>query len=709
MIAEVTPDTYEVIGRLERLRRQLRLAAVSAGFWQLLALLAVLFWCSFLVDYLFEPAVSMRVVLAVIGIGIAGWLVFRLAWSRMTAALPLRSVALAVERRFPELSDGLVTAVELSGSAHPFSKQMLQIASHRTAELMRQLPISTVVHWKPAVVSAALAVLLCSTAAGLYAASPELTAHWLRRSVFFEDVLYPRATRLVVVGFEEPVKKVALGRDFELLVDADPSGVVPDRVAVRYRLTDSNTKGFAYMVKVGQASFRHQWQNVLEPVEFVVEGGDARTQTMKLQTVQPPRVTGISAVASYPKHTGRAERKLLVQGVPLNVPVGTKLDFTVETNKPLRWLEVQAKKTNDSATNSDSFRLSGTAGESHQQFSLVADETVHLELQLEDTDGIHLETAFPVDVIAVADQPPSVEATLAGVRQEITANAFVPIEFNVRDDYGISSLAFSVQRNEQEPQWIPIELSAKADGTQRAVFPVEPLRLQVKDVFDLQIVARDNDTLHGPNKGQSANFRFTIVSPEQLLSNIATVELNLRQRFDQVVRELEESQRELGRLPSLIQEDESLSLPRLSSERLIQNLRKSGTETAAITAGFHAVIEELQNNQVGTPAMYDRLQKGVIAPLEDIEGAFFPECVQQFIVVRQAIEAQDDDHQAAIASADQSLARLINRCRQALQAMRKLETFNEAISMLRTVLEAQKELLDETKAKRKEAILDLLK
>src|SRR6266478_2542720 len=81
---------------------------------------------------------------------------------RLVRDFRTRALALVLERRFPELNDRLITAVELSESRRPVSgltAAMLQRTADEAADLSRRLELREVFNVRPLVRAIAIAVV----------------------------------------------------------------------------------------------------------------------------------------------------------------------------------------------------------------------------------------------------------------------------------------------------------------------------------------------------------------------------------------------------------------------------------------------------------------------------------------------------------------------------------------------------------------------
>src|SRR5262245_35768470 len=109
-------QTPPVLGEL---RSRIKRYVLLEGSALVLVVLGVAFWVSLAIDYAFEPSAGVRRALllaALASIGAAGvWYVVL----RVVRDFRSRALALVLERRFPQLNDRLITAVELLEGRSP--------------------------------------------------------------------------------------------------------------------------------------------------------------------------------------------------------------------------------------------------------------------------------------------------------------------------------------------------------------------------------------------------------------------------------------------------------------------------------------------------------------------------------------------------------------------------------------------------------------
>ena len=141
------------------------------------------------------------------------------------------------------------------------------------------------------------------------------------------DELWPRLCKSGnAEGFADGVRKVARGSDVEIAVRAVPVAdgkfVIPREVEIRYR-DEGGARGRAIMDKVGQADpekdafqeFTYTRRNVLSPIRFDVQGGDASLNDLRIEVVESPNIDRWTLDCEYPAYIGREKRSLPVTGV----------------------------------------------------------------------------------------------------------------------------------------------------------------------------------------------------------------------------------------------------------------------------------------------------------------------------------------------------------------------------------------------------------
>src|SRR5713101_6997505 len=169
-----------------------------------------------------------------IGLMVIFWMLLPaggLILARLFAHFGQRSLALVLERRFPQLlGDRLITAVELSkprARQYGYSPVMLQLTINDAAERVHKLPLGDVLNWTR-LIRHGLALALITVGFYVCAGIGYCAIHragvgefmhdfsdtaiiWFQRNILLMDTIWPRRAQLELLDF--PDLEMEIGRD----------------------------------------------------------------------------------------------------------------------------------------------------------------------------------------------------------------------------------------------------------------------------------------------------------------------------------------------------------------------------------------------------------------------------------------------------------------------------------------------------------------
>ncbi|MDA1138012.1 MAG: hypothetical protein O3B01_05475 [Planctomycetota bacterium] len=699
---------------LTKLRANIRLYVFAEAASRILGGIALFCWLSLGIDFRTEMGPTFR---GVILTGAMLGLFIFLAGSfipRFFASLKLTQLALAIETMTPAIGGRLISALELEKSisegdrtfSHALARQAMQSAEQAVSGVRP----SHLLDYRRLYKIFSLCLGLAITWTVFVFAAPDSASIWFKRNIMLSaETEWPHETDLQIPGFEDGRILIARGDDFSVRVLAGGKRI-PSKVQIRYWMMNSRSSGRAYLVKVGMkeeaggraAEFVHRFAGLLEPVEFEIRGGDDFEGPFVIETVPPPTLTELNIHCRYPSYTGLTDETLEANSLVYNLPHGTVLEFKGRTNKSLTQIRYTLGKASHEFTPQ-------TEKEFSFGFPLVED--TNLGLILRDRHGIENREAAQMTLIARPDRAPEIDANLRGIRQSITPKAIIPFSGTIKDEYGIASADFQYKIDEGENLTRAIRLSSNQlkEVPLREPFDVLDLKLQPGQKLQLQVVASDGNTLTGPKDGSSKLFTFEIVTLDELLSQIGARELNLRRRFERALEELRESETDLEFIKTELKtETPDLSNLKLYSDRVLIGGRKNQNEVAGISQSFNDILLEIQNNRIENDELLKRLDQGICIPLNDISTNSFPVMLESVQALSTSLENQGAQMPIA-EEASESARMLIAKMEKVLAAMLEMEDFNEAVELLRGILQLQKKIEEETKELRKKRIRELLK
>ena len=362
-----------------------------------------------------------------------------------------------LERRFPNLQDHVLTAVDVAAvpaHAAAYHPQLVSQTSQAADAAVADIHVSD--SCSIAARSSAPLRPLSSLAIsiGVFAIfSRDVFGFWLERIALSEEP-WPRRVHLEVVGFPpdaagQRTHKLAQDDDFELLVHANTDGYqVPDEVEIRFRLADGR-RGRDTLIRVGDADCQPRRLSAL-PLRIQARrrrhgirrrrrrrprprfapasrrsAGAVRDRTrMRLSRVPEPRAAATCpspAACEFPKARGSCF---------------THLDQAAH-RRPHSRLERQTRY--DAQT-----RQRDAAQKLRWDYGTLTDDDV-LIVSVTDTDGVASREPYRVSLAVVRDEVPQVAVRLSGISTAITPDAVLPFVGKITDDYGLDRAWFEYQ------------------------------------------------------------------------------------------------------------------------------------------------------------------------------------------------------------------------------------------------------------------------
>lgn len=401
----------EIHGVLTHLRARIQRYLVLEGVAAVVALLGGLFWFSYAADVTWFQISklelplwfrrSLTVIAAALCCGaVATWLGLRL-WRRFQG----RALALVLERRFPELDDRLVTAVELADSPRatedPLSAAMLARTVADAARTVERLDLDRVFDARPLRRSVLAAVVLAASIFGLGVANADGLRRWYDAYIAGTENYWDpyRQSEMTVQIVAQPGDRVRdfvegyhykhpRGADLTVLVTVAEGKRVPETVTLRHRSSGAGgaSRGAVGMSRVGERQFRHTLGRVIEPHELWIVGGDFTNRApYTIEIVDPPKVDRIELRPTYPDYLGWQDRNgvpVMVQGARVPLPMETEFLLQARANKPLTGVQLRSERfqlsislpaSHPEAVGECSLTIAPADGAASRRFSLAPD------------------------------------------------------------------------------------------------------------------------------------------------------------------------------------------------------------------------------------------------------------------------------------------------------------------------------------------------
>ncbi len=677
-----------VVGRLREVVRRLRRYVFIEGVAWIVVTLVALALIQFAIDYWTRGLQwSMRAALLGLTLACGAWVAALRVWRPLRLKIGLADAAKLVERRFPELSSVLVSAVRFDQDevGLPISNSPSLIASVVDRARIATASIDFLVVVNPSRARRSAAVLMGVVAMATCATivSPEMVGMWFSRNVLLHNIEWPKRTRLVV---ELTDGELIGARGDDLVVQALAEGIQPREVGIRYETLSGQT-GRESMVSIGNIGsyrYRHTFQRPKESFRFQLFGGDDRTKWYEARLIDRPRVVQSSMEIVPPAYSGLnpvtfGEDRRSAQVLP-----GTTVTFRALMNKPVSKVSFVSneEEVGEISQEGDYYVANVTLMKSATYQFLLVDE-------------VGFENRRPVQFAlrVMKDDAPLVRLRLPGVGDMVTPQAILPMELEFSDTYGLATANLLYQEGEESEKPIPFDgFELRATHLETSLsWPVSTVELEAGDRVSLMARASDFDDVSGPNLAESTQVVIRVVSKDEFLAEISRREQEYRMDFERLVDNQERLRGEL--LTAMRKHREKPDLEWLGSTLtpLERRQRSIISSINVIRQQFERVLAELRVNQLDTDEERERLQIRIIDPLTEIARRDLADAAD-------TIRQWSRDGTAETASAvDQKQYEALARMRAVLSVMIQWEGYHELVTMLRDIVRLQSELSTETK------------
>ncbi len=670
---------------LAKLRSQIRRYIILEGVAAVVIWIGVTFWLTYAIDYIpvwfgvSELPRPARAIILGIVVLCAGWIVYRLIVNRLLVRLSDQSMALLLERKFPELDESLLTTVQAAERAYKDSVDaaLLESTQAQAESVIKSINTEAVVNSSSLNRILVIAGLLVVSVAVVAVMRPDDIELAGQRFYLLGDRTWPRQCHLELVGIkikrDNPIEGipelgqiiplrndefiVAKGSSLTLLVRADTWNKaageprrLPDSCAMIYRTNDGN-RGQQILKRIGSPRDGYQLytldgqpiQGILSDIKFSIRGGDHHIGRFAIKVVDSPAVIETKLECVFPEYivdqqSMRWTPRTISWTGNSQLPLGTKIRIVAKSNKRLAKVYVDDMATGEMQTieptgNQFEYPIEQLTGAENVQFFLC------------DTDGIVSEQPHTITLQPIEDEPPVVQTALAGIGTAVTPDVRIPISGSIADDYGVARQWVSVFTPVVEPIRIDFDtvdgrIETEIDFKERRQRSHEQFSLPTGEGQQLELVVHAEDRFNlreAPNEGLGDRYVLDLVSPGELLRILERLEVGHRRRLEQLFSEVTEARGYLVRSksdgndsPAMIEPGDESSdqdddpdknplrrdeMRLLFSQRAILQIEKSIQETEGIAFEFDSIRQQLINNRVDSADRKERLSSQIVAPL----------------------------------------------------------------------------------------------
>lgn len=533
--------------RLDHVRGRIRRLYFIDGTARMGLALVAFIVATFALDWLFHLPPAVRLVFLIGGGAALTWIAVRRLIYPLGVGISDDDLALFIERRYPQLNDRLISAIQLSRAGDDSGED--RVAGFNSPELVHELVrdaarASDEIDFNRVVVRGHVMKIAAWAAVALFVLTAGAAARTDLAQIYASRIVggsakWPRRTTLEVVDFDKATRTRTFAKGDDITIAVRARGSEPNKVTFKYKFK-TGEKGEETRDR-SQSLYLLQFTHLSGPFSFTASGGDDETEVYTVLTESPPLLSTQHAFIEYPDY-------LALDNTPpdrpeqmgnLQVPLGSKVRLEAVSTEDLAGAKLTVgprgrEKTTDMTIEKDPQglprRIAGAFA--------VEEGSLDYEIRLTATNSLENREIFRFAVRGLTDQKPAIQVFEPAGDENVTDVCKRPIEVTTTDDYGVAQVAMEARiTGPRTTEW-----KATAFGTDhnrprdydrrekkvmsQHVIDVESLGAQEGEFVEIRFSARDFRTPEA-NVTMSRGYRFSVVS-------ISALEKELQAAIDKI-------------------------------------------------------------------------------------------------------------------------------------------------------------------------------
>ena len=715
--------------RIGGVRRSIARWFILDGLVRIAAAILVICAIDFAIDYFFQMDRAQRTIMLILMLGAIAWATWKWLLRPLRASITDEAICFEVQRRDPEAGEKVLTSLEFSrtnwSDQDNISQMLVESAIADGGRALKEVPFSAILRKGRfslnIVLMLLLAILLALGTVGIF--SNQLLGIWANRNLMLGHMTWPADFQFSVDGVEDGKMVIPRGDTWPITVNI-PDGYksLPEEVQIEFR-TRGGGQRESMNGSNNKRSFSYRITNVVEPFSFRLSSGRVSTEWIEAELIDRPVIDSLRLEVVPPAYTERPPEILPAGSDTYFLLRGTSMKLTGSVDKPLG----AATLTIGEAQLPLSITSSGfTAQLDAEQVQPGAWQIAIVDKEMVHQPGVGksgLGTRDPVvfNVRQLPDKAPSVKADLIGIGSLVLPSARLPFEAVLEDDFKLSKIeleyAWRQEQSEDQTENVDVvipESAASALGKATAKFEdaldIQPMNLPTSSRLRLRLRAQDNDTVSGPNTGESTDILLRVVDEPELRNQFLIRERQQRQIFEDIAKRQDTLMTDTEAFLAEVRATESVDGDRRSQLFKLQRRQKLiGANIKPVIDSLTAILAEAINNRLPDEedVLKTRLKQRIITPMQELREELIPGAT----VPLDSARSQLDSRVARNASLENTLAgqrAIIAAMNEILIHMVKNERFQLAIIRLYEIQRLQNELKNETDAEKEAALKKLL-
>lgn len=573
------------------------------------------------------------------------------------------TIAHTIERYYPDLSDRLISSVqlgllsenELKGQSPELINALHNKVDEETAslDLAKSVPTAGItLSLKTAAGSVAVFLLLSVMLPEFFVSG------FFRLMDFKRPYTVPNRMIIYVISHKN---RILRGENFTA------SGFVSERayeqLNVFYRWDDSgvwNMKPVAVNETTGNFDLTIEKPGL--SFQYYLEAGSAVTNQLRVTVIKRPVVESLAITLSYPDYTELGTVARDNNDGNIRALKGTVATLAVRSNKPLKKMSLI---WGDSTVTNCTF--SGDTGKT----SFEVGKSIDYHIGLIDTLGISNSHPITYRVTYLQDEIPAVSILSPASDITLPGSMTFPLLYRAGDDYGLSSVSLRFQLPfEEEPRFIALQkgnLGKHLDD--EYVWNLSGMNLLPDDSVTFNVIVYDNDTFGGPKMGISETRTLRLPSMTDIFNDVMDEQNKGIDKLREISDRSKLQETELEEINRMIKSGDEIDWSDKNAlEEAKQNMEKMQKDVKDVSESINDIAGKLSEENVVALETLEKLQQ-ISGLMNDIAEGDMKEALKLITQVQIQMSPQDikqslDSYKIRAEDIQKKLDRVINLLEQ---------------------------------------------
>lgn len=509
---------------IKKTRNKLRIITLGKGIFLHLAYFILLISLICSADYLFSFPVQIRRVVLLTLIIFSLWLFMKVIFIPYKKIGDDKEIAFYIQRRYPELKDDLINAIELFPSLMEkdinVSSCLIKAHIEKTKDEIENVKLENIGNknnLKRNFLIFLISIFICIL---VFGKGPHIFFTSLSRLLL--PVNYKMINQYLEVFPGNSEVLYGTNQDVKVKIKEDIKPYLKYRKGkTKWRKTKMEREKENY--------FLYQFSQVKEQIDYYIQWKDLSTPIYQIKVVSLPQIGDITLKYFYPAYTNQPCQLVKNTSGDIEALMGTEVQIMCYVDKKIKeaYLLTGDGKKLSMEIKKGGNKLCG---------NLVLTGEKRYAIRIKDSDNYENFNDPWYSIVTVSDELPEISILAPAIDMIVSCDSEFKFVYEIKDDFGISEVYLIYSKGEESSRRL---LKKFSSPEKRKILDYEwklkELNLKPQDLISYYLEVFDNDTILGPKIGISQTYYLEVFSYEKEHEEIKLLEEHFRNQLLQIL------------------------------------------------------------------------------------------------------------------------------------------------------------------------------